>query len=221
MTDPASQTSAQRGLFITFEGIDGSGKTVHAARLVAWLRERGLPVVATCEPGGTPAGERIREVLLDPAGELGPWAETLLYLADRTEHTARVLRPALDAGRIAVSERYADSTVAYQGWGRGLDLDAIARLNEIATGGLAPDLTLLLDVSPREARRRKFGPTLDGADRLERADVEFHERVAQGYRALARAEPGRIALIPAAAPPDRVFGAIVEAVEPRLADWQL
>lgn len=200
------------GLLITIEGVDGSGKTTQADLLVRWLRARGLPVVHTSEPGGTPLGERIREIILH-GDALGPRPELLLYLADRAEHVELVLRPALQAGRVVVCERYADSSLAYQGYGREIPLEMIRALNAFATDGLQPDLTVLLAVSVDLGRRRKetVGPApsaVEGVapgerqpakpsslDRLEREDVEFRRRVAQGFLSLAEAEPDRFRVV--------------------------
>ncbi len=178
------------GLFITIEGIDGSGKTTQAGRLVVWLREQGHAVTATREPGGTEVGSRLRDILLDPAHGITPEAELFLYLSDRALHVAEVVRPALEEGRVVVCERHADSTLAYQGYGRGMDMALLRRLNGMATGGLAPDLTLVLDMPPADAR-------LDAArlDRLESEGSQFAAKVAAGFRELAKAEPERIRLI--------------------------
>ena len=202
------------GLFITLEGIDGCGKTTQAALLVEWLRSRGYHVRATREPGGTDAGEGLRELLLSPESIITPEAELFLYLADRSLHVTQTVRPALAEGRIVVCERHADSTLAYQGAGRGLDMDLLRRLNTIATGGLTPDLTLVLDVPPDKVR-------LD-AERLDRLESEgrgFSERVAEGFRSLARQEPDRVKLVDGtgdiAAVHQRV-ATVVSALLPRL-----
>jgi dTMP kinase len=178
-----------RGLFITIEGIDGCGKTTQARLLVEWLREQGYEVRATREPGGTPAGSKIRELVLSNDHSPPPAAELFLYLADRAIHVAEVVRPALAAGEVVVCERYTDSTLAYQGYGRGLDLELLRRLNGLATEGLKPDLTVVLDLAPEQAR-------LDAGrlDRLESEGLEFLGRVAEGFRELARQGPERIKL---------------------------
>jgi dTMP kinase len=178
------------GLFVTIEGIDGSGKTTQAGRLVAWLREQGHVVTATREPGGTEVGSRLRDIVLAPAHAITPEAELFLYLSDRALHVSEVVRPALEEGRIVVCERHGDSTLAYQGYGRGMDVAFLRRLNLMATGGLAPDLTLVLDMPPADAR-------LDAArlDRLESEGTEFVAKVAAGFRELAKPEPERIRLI--------------------------
>ncbi len=179
-----------RGLFITLEGIDGGGKSTQAARLAEWLEREGRCVVLTREPGGTAVGERLRELVLSPGNHIVPEAELFLYLADRAAHVAEVIRPALARGCVVICERYTDSTVAYQGYGRGLDRELLRRLNDLATGGLTPDLTLVLDLPPERAR-------LDASrlDRLESAGPAFAARVAEGFRALARAEPERVKLV--------------------------
>jgi dTMP kinase len=197
-----------RGIFITIEGIDGCGKTTHAELLARWLSERGEPVLRTREPGGTALGEKLRKVVLAPGNAIEPMAELLLYLADRAQHVTEVLRPALAAGQVVVCERYADSTLAYQSYGRGLDLATLRRLNDFSTGGLAPDLTLLLEVDPAEALRRitrGAGSTcaegnrersrMRRRDRLELEQPGFHESVAAGFRALAAQEPERFRVI--------------------------
>lgn len=184
-----------RGVFITLEGGEGCGKSTQAALLAGRLREAGIDVLAVREPGGTPVGEGIRSLLLDPAtAGLDPLAELLLYEASRAQHVSAVIEPGLSAGRIVVCDRFADSSLAYQGHGRGLDLAMVARLNAIATRGLAPDLTLLLDVEPAEGVGRA---THGGADRLEREALAFHERVRAGFASIAAAEPARIRLVPA------------------------
>ncbi len=199
----------KKGFFLTLEGPEGAGKTTLGERLAGWFRERGAEVVLTREPGGTPLGRRIRELLLSTPMEAE--TEFLLYLADRAEHTRRVIRPALLAGRVVISDRYADSSYAYQGHGRGLPLAWMRAATEGATGGLAPDLTLLLDLDPEVGLARVRG----GRDRLEAEDLAFHRRVRQGFLTLAAAEPERFAVIPADRDPERVFRSAVRAVERR------
>ena len=196
------------GIFITLEGIDGSGKTTQARLLAEWLKREGRCVRLTREPGGTEAGEAIRRLVLSRSVAVPAEAELFLYLADRAAHVGEVIRPALERGCVVVCERYADSTLAYQGYGRGLDLALLRRLNDLATGGTAPDLTLVLDLSPEQAR-------LDAArlDRLESEGAAFSGRVAEGFRALAREEPERIRLVDAAPGVDAVHAAIVELVK--------
>jgi len=178
------------GLFITLEGIDGCGKTTQARLLADWLRELGHRVRLTREPGGTETGEELRKLVLSPGRSVAPEAELFLYLADRSLHVAEVVRPALAEGGVVVCERYTDSTLAYQGYGRGLDLKLLRRLNELATGGLVPDLTVVLDLPADKAR-------LDAArlDRLESEEAGFSERVAEGFRELARSEPERVKMV--------------------------
>jgi dTMP kinase len=199
------------GYFITIEGIDGSGKTTQARLLAEWLRGQGYEVCATREPGGTPAGQRIRELVLSPDYPIPPAAELFLYLADRAAHVAEVLQPALGAGQVVVCERYADSTFAYQGYGRGLDLDYLRQLNETATGGLTPDLTIILDLSVQQARMDH-----SRLDRLEAGGVDFLNRVAEGFRELARQEPARIVLVDALGTIEQIQAAIIAQVQQTL-----
>jgi dTMP kinase len=176
--------------FVTVEGIEGCGKSTQARRLVEWL---GSAALLTVEPGGTALGCAIREMLLANGGHVTPVAELLLFCADRAQHVSEVLRPALADGRVVISDRYTDSTIAYQGYGRALSLDLIRSLSAHATGGLSPDLTILIDVPVdvglSRARRRS------AADRIETEQREFHERVRQGYLALAQQEPARWAVV--------------------------
>jgi len=191
-------------LFITLEGPDGSGKTTQARLLAHWLQEEGHPVVLVREPGGTTIGERIREVLHDPAHTgMSPWTEVFLYCAARAQLVAEIIRPALAAGQTVLCDRYADSTLAYQGYGRGLDLDALRLVLYLATGGLTPDLTFCLDISPEEglARRRAGG---EEWNRLDQETVDFHRRVRTGYLELAGLEPQRWIVVDAARPVDAV-----------------
>lgn len=177
-------------MFVTFEGLDGSGKTTQAELLCARLVADGLEVVSSREPGGTELGERIRDLLLH-GGHMTAWAEALLYAASRAQHVAEVIRPALERGASVVCDRYIDSSVAYQGAGRGLGLDRVFDLNLAAVDGLLPDRTFLLLLDPGEAPARLTG----AHDRLEREDGEFRARVDAGYRELASRFPERIVVL--------------------------
>jgi len=203
------------GLFITLEGCEGSGKSTQLARLAALLRATGAEVHALREPGGTTVGEQVREILLSPAHQgMDAVTEVLLYEAARAAHVARAIRPALASGDIVVCDRYADSSTAYQGYGRGLDLDMVRALNEWATGGIVPDRTFVLDVPPAEGLALA---THEGADRLEREAIAFHERVRDGYLTMARQEPERFVVVPRG-DSDEVFAAIVAALRPDIAE---
>ena len=202
----------RRGVFITLEGIEGCGKSTQASRLAKRLREEGYRVVETREPGGTPLAERIREVLLSSSTEpVTPECEAHLILAGRGQHVAQVISPALQNGAIVICDRFSDSTLAYQGYGRGLDLGALVRLNRFATGGLAPDLTLLLDlpIAVGLARRRRE----QDQNRLDREARSFYQRVRSGFRELATRSPRRIRMIDAKPDPDRVEAEIAGIVE--------
>jgi len=197
-------------VFITLEGGEGVGKTTQQALLALQLRQAGYPCLCTREPGGTALGRALREILLhgDP---LTPLAELFLYAADRAEHVQKCILPALAAGQVVVCDRFTDSTLAYQGYGRGLDLQQVRQLNHLATGGLQPHLTLWLDLPP------EVGLARSGlADRLEQERLEFHRRVHQGFQALAAAEPQRIVRIDAEGSPLEVAARIWSVVKPRL-----
>ncbi|QKG22892.1 dTMP kinase [Actinomadura verrucosospora] len=200
---PPSQAAApepvrrERGVFVAFEGGEGAGKTTQARLAAIWLRDHGYDVITTHEPGATKIGMRLRAMLLDrDTTGLSDRAETLLYAADRADHVANVIRPALERGAIVVSDRYLDSSLAYQGYGRQQPVNAIARVNAWATGGLVPDLTVLLEVPPADGLRRLSAP----ADRIESEPQEFHERVQAGFRALAEADPDRYLVLDASRP---------------------
>ena len=196
-----------RGFFVVLEGGEGAGKTTQLRLLVDWLHDQGhLDVVTTREPGGTATGRRLREILLDPATTgLSAQAEALLYAADRAQHVAEVIRPALSRGAVVVSDRYVDSSLAYQGAGRVLPDGQVQRLSTWATEGLAPDLTVVLDVDPALGRRRVG----DAPDRLESESLDFHERVRAEFLALARKSPRRYLVVDASQPPDAVHAQIV------------
>jgi len=203
-------------MFITLEGPDGSGKTTQAHLLAGWLREQGYDAVLTREPGGTGIGDQIRAVLHDPRNTaMDARAEILLYSASRAQHVAQRIRPALAAGKIVVSDRYAGSTLAYQGYGRGLDLETLRTITDFATGGLTPDLTLYLDIAPREGlQRRRLGG--EEWNRLDAETLEFHQRVRAGYLELVRQEPERWVVIDAARSVEEVQAEIRTLVGARL-----
>jgi dTMP kinase len=208
------------GAFITFEGIDGSGKSTQLRMLASVLRLRGMDVVQTREPGGTPLGARLREALLDAQEQVDPLAELLLYAADRAQHVRALLRPALAAGRVVLSDRYADATVAYQGAGRGFDPSLVTEVVALATGGLKPDLTLLFDLSVAKSseRSRQRTKASDGApnDRLELEAEHFHSRVRDAYLQIAAAEPERVRVVDASLSVEEIHAHVLEIVVPFL-----
>jgi dTMP kinase len=183
-------------LFISFEGIDGVGKSTQADALEEFVRARGFDVVRSFEPGGTELGQEIRHLLLHRKGDVSPRAEALLYAADRSHHVATKIRPALEAGKVVIADRYLDSSVAYQGAGRELETKEIRDLSLWATNGLLPDLTVLLDLDPEEARARR-DQTGTEPDRLEREKIDFFAAVRAGYLELAEAEPERFLVVDA------------------------
>jgi dTMP kinase len=190
-------------VFVTLEGPEGSGKTSQSPRLAEALRRAGYEVLTTREPGGTPIGDQIRKVLFDLGNKgMQPRSEILLFQASRAQLVDEVIRPALAGGQVVLCDRYADSTIAYQGHGHGTDLGQLAEIVRFATGGLKPDLTLFLDITVAEGLRRRDA----GGDwnRLDDYDVAFHERVYKGYRALIAAEPERWARVDAARTPDEI-----------------
>jgi dTMP kinase len=205
------------GLFITLEGGDGSGKTTQAALLEEWLGEQGRRVVRTREPGGTDLGLELRQIVLHRRGHIAPRAEALLYAADRAHHVETLVRPALDRGEVVLQDRYVDSSVAYQGAGRVLGGDEVRELSIWATGGLTPDLTVLLDLDPQVGRSR-----LDAAekswDRLESEAAAFHGRVRDAYLAIARAEPARFLVVDATLPVAEAAAAVRARVADLLAE---
>jgi dTMP kinase len=183
------------GRFITLEGIDLCGKTTQIEKLASYLQERGVEVVISREPGGPPISEKIREILLDPEnGAMTALTELLLYEASRSQHTEELIRPALEAGKWVVSDRYGDASFAYQGFGRKLGGELVLQLNRLATGGLVPDVTIVLDLPPEEAARR-FKAENWKADRLERERADFHRRVREAYLQLSGQEPERVKII--------------------------
>ena len=202
------------GLLITLEGGEGSGKTTQASVLAKDLKERGHSVCLTREPGGTALGQAVLRLLRESEGGLTmtPLSELLLFEADRAQHVSEVIRPALASGKIVVCDRFTDSSMAYQGYGRGLGLELIQRLNEEATGGVGPHLTLLLDIPP------EVGLVREGAqiDVTGRESPAFHERVREGFLALAREEPERFVVIDATRPEGEVAGIALAAVEKQL-----
>jgi len=205
-------------MFITLEGIEGSGKTTQISRLVELFEARGIECVATRQPGGTRIGETIRSILLDPANStLEPLAELLLYMADRAQHINELIRPALKEGKAVVCDRYFDATLVYQGFARGLSIELIGQLHQLLFDDLKPDVTLLLDLSPQVGLNRAWQQLNNGQrsgdeSRFEAEAVAFHEKVRAGYLKLARLEPDRFRVIDAAQNQDQVFAAISKVV---------
>lgn len=211
-------------MFITFEGIEGSGKSTQAEMLAENLRRRGLDPLLSKEPGGSPLGGQLRRILLDTAStDLTEEAELFLYLADRAQHVAQVLAPALERGRVVIVDRYIDSTLAYQGCGRGVHPEAIPELNRIASRGVYPDLTFVLDLEAREGLERARGRNAENGaheseGRFEAEDLAFHQRVRQEYLRLAEAHPQRFCLMDGGAPAQTVQATVWETVEAKLAE---
>lgn len=210
-------------MFITFEGIEGSGKTTLMPRVAAHIEAKGRTCLITREPGGTPIGRQIRAVLLDPANAgLEPGAELLLYTADRVQHVRTVIAPAIAGGKVVLCDRYVDATRVYQGLARGLGVELVDRLHQAAGGGLLPDLTILLDLDPEIGLARAWQQVRDGErsgeeTRFENEALPFHRRVRDGYRSLADAAPERFCVIDAAVPADAVFRHVIAAIDRWLA----
>jgi dTMP kinase len=208
-------------MLITFEGPEGGGKSTQARLLAERMQTAGYPVVLTREPGGTPAGKAIRAIWDDPErSDLLPITDLLLLCADRAQHVGSLIRPALERGEIVISDRYADSTRAYQGYGSGLDVGIMENLLQVATGGLTPDLTLLLDIPAAEGLARRHTASKAGAsplDRLDQRSLEYHERVHAGYLKLAAQEPARWVILDARAEPQTLADRIWQIVQARLA----
>jgi dTMP kinase len=203
---------AEKGLFITFEGPEGSGKSTHIQLLSGWLRKQGYEIVVTREPGGTGLAKTLREYLLHTKTPVAPISELLLYEADRAQHMDECVLPALKRGDAVLCDRFSDSTVAYQGYGRGLDLTLIHTLNRIASFGRKPDLTILLDV-PVSRGLKHASARKKGRDRLERAGSAFHNRVRNGFLKVAAREPGRFRIIKQQANPEDTQRLIREAIQ--------
>ncbi len=198
------------GWFISLEGIEGAGKTTQTRLLADWLTQKGYDVLVTHEPGGTPLGQSLRQLLLHYP--LPQRTELLLYAADRATHVAQVLKPALQSNKVVLCDRYLDSTVAYQGWGRGLDVTLIEQMNHVATEGLTPDLTLWLDVPVAVGLARARGR--GALDHMEQESLAFHERVRQGYQHLTAQYPERMVRIAAALPVEQFFSRFVRRWRP-------
>lgn len=190
-----------RGKFITFEGADGSGKTTQIEKIKTYLEQRGQKCILTREPGGSDLGNKIREILLHYDGEVDSLCELLLYMADRAQHVKKIIIPALNAGLTVLCDRYTDSSVAYQGYARGLDIERIMELNKIATDGLEPDLTIVFDVETEVAMQRVG----EIKDRLEQEGIEFHKKLRNGYLELSKKFPKRIKVINSNLGIDEVF----------------
>jgi dTMP kinase len=193
---------ALKGKFITFEGSEGSGKSTQSALVIEYLKSKKLPVMLLREPGGVKISEKIREILLDVKNtDIGDECETLLYMAARAQLVKEVLKPALEKGQIIICDRFMDSTIAYQGWGNGVDIKAIESVGEFAVGGLKPDLTLLFDIDTAQGLSR----TNAKKDRIELRSIEYHSRVRKGYLDLAKKHPKRIKVVKVDAPKEVIF----------------
>lgn len=197
-----------KGLFITFEGGDGCGKTTQIKLLDEYLRSKGYKTLLTREPGSKGLGVKLREILLNYDGEVSPIAESFLFLADRAQHVDCIIKPAIEEGVVVLCDRHTDSTVAYQGYGRGLDLEQIYRLNSIATSGLKPDLTIVLDVDVETSQKRVGSEK----DRMESAGIEFFERVRAGFLEIAKQEPERVKVVDSTQSIEEIHKEILELV---------
>ena len=212
---------ATGGIFISVEGVEGSGKTTQLKTLAARLKDAGRRIVVTKEPGGTPLAERVRAILLDPQEEgMDAWTELFLYAASRRQHVVEVIKPGLEAGAIVLSDRFTDATLAYQGFGRTLQLDELRRLNDLATSRIYPDATFIFDLSEsvgleRAKSRNSASTTLQSESRLEGEDLAFHRRVREGYLALAMSDHARYIVVDASGSIEEVAARFAEAVARR------
>ena len=205
---------ASTGVFVCFEGGEGSGKSTQSRLLADWLEDQGRPVLLTHEPGDTEVGRELRRIVLDPAtGELSDRTEVLLYAADKAEHVDTVVQPALDRGEVVITDRYVDSTLAYQGAGRALDVAEVEVVARWATGNLRPHLTVVLDLAPEQGLGR-----FEGRDRIEGESAEFHQRVRRAFVAMAEADPDHYLVLDARQPVDEIAAAVRERMAPLLVE---
>lgn len=204
------------GKFLTFEGIDGSGKSTQLAMLAAKLRSTGYDVVTTREPGGTPLGVALRAAFLETHGPVAPMAELLSFAADRAQHVEYLVKPEVAAGKIVISDRYADATFAYQGAGRGFTEEQVNSVIALATGGLKPDLTLFFDITPGEAIRRMSSRPDAKRNRMDDETAEFYTRVREAYLGIAEREPDRFIVVEASGSIDDIHGSVMDIVLARL-----
>ena len=202
----------QKGLFITFEGADGCGKTTQLKLLKDYLTAKGYAVILTREPGGKGLGEKIREILLNYDGKVADRCESFLFLADRAQNIETIVKPAIESGKIVLCDRHTDSSVAYQGYGRGLDIEQIKMLNNLATGGKQPDLTLVFDVDIETSMQRVGNEK----DRMESSGKEFFNRVRNGYLEMAKQEPERLKILDSTKSIDKVHKRVIEIILPYL-----
>ena len=198
----------KKGLFITFEGADGCGKSTQLGLLSKYLTDKGYDVLITREPGAKGLGENIREILLNYNGDVSDRCEQFLFLADRAQHIDIIIKPALEIGQIILCDRHTDSTLAYQGYGRGLDINQLMQLNSIATGGLIPDLTFVFDIDT-ETSMKRVGKD---KDRMESAGIEFHKKVRNGYLELAKNEPDRIKVLDATQTIEEIHSQVIDLI---------
>ncbi|WP_297453334.1 dTMP kinase [Persephonella sp.] len=203
-----------KGYFITFEGVEGAGKSTQAKLLYQYLIDNGKDVVLTKEPGGTKTGQKIRQILLEKTDEIfPPVAELMLYEADRNFHIHNLIKPSLQQGKYIICDRFTDSTLAYQGYARGLDINLIKQLNEIATEGIKPDITFLIDI-PVEEGLKRIRQTRQ-ADRIEDEDIQFHKRLREGFLKIAENEKDRIVVLDGMESPENIFAKIIEILKNR------
>ncbi|MEO0257824.1 MAG: dTMP kinase [candidate division WOR-3 bacterium] len=203
------------GFFITIEGIEGSGKSTLTEGIIEFLKTKGFNVVYSREPGGSKVGESVRNILLADGNEMDPMTEVFLFLAARRENVRKNILPALRDGKVVVCDRYIDSTIAYQGYGRGLPIKLLRRLNKLATYGIKPDLTLVIDIDPEKGLKRISGKELD---RIERENIDFHRRVRDGYRKIARISGRRVKLLDGELPKEELLKKAISLVESRLSE---
>lgn len=199
----------KKGLFITFEGMDGCGKSTQLNLLASYLKEKGAEVIITREPGAVGLGEKLREILLNYDGEVSSNCEAFLFLADRAQHIDTLVKPSIEAGKIVLCDRHIDSTIAYQGYGRGVDLKQIKMLNNIATSGFKPDLTFVFDIDV-ETSQARVGKN---KDRMESAGIEFHKKVREGYLEIAKQEPERVKLLSGLDTRENVFEQVKRIID--------
>ena len=204
----------KKGIFITFEGIEGSGKTTQAKLLAERLKEQGLDVIKTFEPGDTQAGKKIREILLSPSINMNPLTELLLYFSDRVQHVEEKIKPAINQGIIVICDRFTDSTIAYQGYGRGLSVELIEEFNNILLGNFKPDLTILLDLPAEIGLSRN--QRINKRDRFEMEDIDFHNKVRDGYLQIAKSDPERFFIVDATEDASEISQKIFDIVQTKI-----